>query len=510
MMDKVPESEIHGLIGGRLLARNTLWNLIGFAVPLVAAIIVIPVLNRHLGTDRFGVLTLIWAMIGYFNLFDLGIGRALTKLVADRLGSGEESQILQLSSGAFSLMLVLSCLGTLALVLISGWLTVSVLNIPGELQNEATQAFYLCAVAIPLIVISAGISGMLAAAQRFDLINLIRIPLGLFVFIGPLLVLPFSNSLFWMTGILVFGRMVAMAVQAVICLRVFPSLRQRWPLPEMIVIKKLIGFGSWMTVSNIISPVMVSMDRFLVGAFISVTAVAYYATSQEAITKLSFIPSALASTLFPAFSAEFASSPEHTKLIFSRGVKFLFLIQFPLTVIVVAFASEGLRLWLGDEFSRNSTHVLQILALGVFFGGLGGVPFALIQAAGRPDITAKLHMLELPFYLAMASLLIHSYGITGAAIAWTARICLDALLLFFFANRFLTMRWTSLKQVLPATGFGIIALILSFLDFGAFKIILIFLLLSVCLISFWYNFLSHEEKTILTQWKFAGNHKPPS
>ena len=30
-----------------------------------------PSLIRRLGTDRFGVLTLAWALIGYFSLFDL-------------------------------------------------------------------------------------------------------------------------------------------------------------------------------------------------------------------------------------------------------------------------------------------------------------------------------------------------------------------------------------------------------------------------------------------------------
>ncbi|MHB1389942.1 MAG: flippase [Thermoleophilia bacterium] len=509
-MRTYPDNDPNRLIQGSLLARNTVWNLVGVGVPLLAAVIIIPILNRDLGTDRFGVLTLIWAMIGYFNLFDLGIGRALTKVVADRLGAGQESEILQLSSSAFFLMTILSLIGALVLILVSGWLTGTVLNIPGELRNEATRAFYLCAVAIPLIVVSAGFSGMLAAAQRFDLINIIRVPLGLFVFIGPILVLPFSQDLFWMTGILVIGRLLALSVQAVICIRVFPSLRQRWPLPETVIIKKLIGFGSWMTVSNIISPVMVSMDRFLVGAFISVTAVAYYATSQEAITKLSFIPSALASTLFPAFSAGFASDPERTKMTFIRGVKFLFLLQLPLTILVIAFASEGLSVWLGEDFARNGTHVLQILAFGVFFGGLGGVPFALIQAAGRPDLTAKLHIFELPIYLTLAWVFISRYGITGAAFAWTARICLDALLLFFFANRFLSIQWSSLMKVIPAGGFGISAIIVSLMDFSVMKIFLIFLLLSACLITFWHSLLSNEEKTSLTRWRFAGHPRSPS
>jgi O-antigen/teichoic acid export membrane protein len=59
---------------GRLLARNRISNLLGNALPMVVAIICIPVLIRGLGKDRFGVLTPAWALIGYASLFDLGRG----------------------------------------------------------------------------------------------------------------------------------------------------------------------------------------------------------------------------------------------------------------------------------------------------------------------------------------------------------------------------------------------------------------------------------------------------
>src|SRR3954466_7987365 len=77
------------LTGGRLLARNAAWNLITQCAPLAVAFVTIPVLIAGIGTDRFGVLTLAWITLGYFSLFDLGLGRALTKLVADALGRGE-------------------------------------------------------------------------------------------------------------------------------------------------------------------------------------------------------------------------------------------------------------------------------------------------------------------------------------------------------------------------------------------------------------------------------------
>src|SRR5215472_10790399 len=81
------------LTSGRVLARNSVWNLIGFVVPMLVAVFCIPILIRGLGKERFGVLTLAWALIGYASLFDLGLGRALTQFAARKLGLGNEDEI---------------------------------------------------------------------------------------------------------------------------------------------------------------------------------------------------------------------------------------------------------------------------------------------------------------------------------------------------------------------------------------------------------------------------------
>ena len=87
-----PNNNAH-LTSGRLLARNTFWNLAGSVAPMGVAAVCIPLLIKGLGTDRFGVLTLVWALIGYATLFDLGLGRALTQLVANKLGTGEHHEM---------------------------------------------------------------------------------------------------------------------------------------------------------------------------------------------------------------------------------------------------------------------------------------------------------------------------------------------------------------------------------------------------------------------------------
>ena len=91
----------------------------------------------------------------------------------------------------------------------------------------------------------------------------------------------------------------------------------------------LLRFGGWMTVTNIVSPFMAYLDRFLIGALISLTAVAYYVTPFEMITKLLVIPAALVGVLFPAFSSTFFQDLDHAALLYYRGINTFFSLCFP-------------------------------------------------------------------------------------------------------------------------------------------------------------------------------------
>lgn len=196
------------LISGGLLARNTIWTLFGTLLPMAVAVVSIPPLVHALGLDRFGLLSLAWVVIGYFSLFDAGIGRALTKLAAERLGTNEEHSVPSLVWTSLLLLFALGVLGGLATFAVSARLVHGVLKIPAALQPEALKSFDMLALSIPTVTVTSGLRGILEAQQRFRLPNLIRIPMSIFSFVGPLLALPFSHSLLPVVAILVVGRVM--------------------------------------------------------------------------------------------------------------------------------------------------------------------------------------------------------------------------------------------------------------------------------------------------------------
>lgn len=415
-----------------LLAKNTAWNLIGQLAPILAAVFAIPWLIAGMGVDRFGVLTLAWMVLGYFSVFDLGLGRALIVLMSEKLGAGSLEEIPSLVWTALLLMLLLGVIGGAVMWGLSGWLSQDALAIPLDLMAETTTTFQLLAVSVPIVILTTGFRGILEAYQRFDLVNIARIPLGVLTFVSPLCVLPFSARLDWIVLSLLAVRAAFFIVSVALVRFVNPELLKRihW---DKRYLRTMLGFGGWMTVTNLVGPMLMYLDRFAIGSVLGMAAVAYYVTPYELVTKLLVIPGALVGVLFPMFTSSLITDRSKAVQLFWSGVRWVFIGLFPAVLILCVFAEEGLSMWLSPAFAQNSAQVLQWLAVGVLINSLAFVPFGFIQAAGRPDLTAKLHLLELVPYLGLLWLGMEQFGLQGVAIVWTIRVAFDAIAMFYIA-----------------------------------------------------------------------------
>lgn len=441
--------------GRRILARNSLWNLIGYGLPLAVAVFAVPPLIRGLGTDRFGVLTLAWVMVGYLSLFDLGVGRALTRAIAERRGAGRGDDLAAVTWTALALAFAFGLAGGAAMLALAGPIAGALPRVPPGLRGELRGAVAWLGLSLPFVLGTAGLRGILEAHQRFGVATAIRVPMGVYNFLAPLAVLPWSRDLGAIVGVLAVGRVAAWAAHLAAAWAVMPELRRFRLAPARAA--GLLREGGWMSVSNVIGPVLVYVDRFLLGAFASLSEVAWYATPFELVTRLLVIPQALAGVLFPAFASDHGARAERADALYARGVLGVLVVLFPCALLLSAFAPEVLRLWVGATFAAHGTVILRWLAAGVVLNAVAHVPFARLQAAGRSRHTAQLHLVETPLYLAGATWAIRALGARGAALAWTTRVALDAVALFALAaaaapeaRAHAPRRWGALAAALAA------------------------------------------------------------
>jgi O-antigen/teichoic acid export membrane protein len=407
------------------LAGNTGLNLIGMLLPLVAALFAMPFLVHEetgFGDKRMEVLGIVWLFVGMFGLFDMGLGRALTKMVAEKLTRKETDDI----PGLFwTAILMMFCLGLVAAGVI---VLMSPIFVRGEIpvlfRNEIKMAFIAVACGMPIIVMTIGLVGVLEACQRYSWINYIRTINGLFTYVGPLCVLPFTQNLFVVVAVLMVVRVLGLIAYFIGCLVVLPELR-RGVVFERKEIKPLLTFGGWMTVSNIAVPVMLHMNRLVIRHLMMLGIGVYYMIAEEMAIRFLTFARAWISALFPAFVASFSKEDGDPGRLFECGVKYLALFMVPVVVVVIIVAPLGFNLWLGAAYAENSTLALVLLVVGVYIHGVSRVAWFYVQSAGHPKLTSIVHLIELPLTLICAWVLISRYGVAGAAAAWLIRATVD-------------------------------------------------------------------------------------
>ncbi len=409
-------------VPNKLIARNTVLNLVGLVVPLAVGFVTIPMVVRALGNERFGILALVWVVFGYFGLFDLGLGRTTTRYVADCLGRNEPDKLpgylwttiaLQTAIG-----IAAACLSHLAAPLIVR----RILNIPSGFEAETILTLRLVGWSLPVMFVASSFRGVLEAAQRFDLVNAVKVPVNILFYILPLAGVAMGFALPGIVVLLVLSRAAALLVWGGLALRVLPPLRTK-PVPRRELVRPLFSFSGWLGLSGILYAVTTSLDRLIIGSLITVEAVTFYSAPYEAINRLGVVPGSLSMVLFPAFSLLDAGGREdRSETLFARSSKFLLLSTGPIFILLMAFAGDFLRLWLGPDFAVQSTFVVQVLAAAFLLNTISAVPNSYLIGIGRVDLAPKYQAVELVVFAGLIFAGAKLWGIKGVALATAVRL----------------------------------------------------------------------------------------
>jgi O-antigen/teichoic acid export membrane protein len=407
-------------------AGNAAISLVGAVAPALVALVAIPGLVHALGAELFGLLSFIWIVFGTFAVLDFGTGRATTKFVAELLARERGSAIPALfwSAAAINLGVGLCC-GVLLFAL-APWFSAHVVKVPATLQPTAIVALRLTAFALPWVVLGGVFRSTLEGLQRFDLSNAVQLPVSALNYIAPLLVARTGATLPWVIASVCLTRMCAVPPFLVLCRRQLPMLGR--PRIERRELRRLVQFGSWLTVSNVVGPLLLSLDRLFVGSILGARALGLYAPVYELVTRLSLIPASVMAALFPAFSTLTDRSADDIRRAMRRAQRLLAVLMLPVMIVGVSFAPIILQLWLRSAQTPASVAAMQLLLIGVVALSIGAVPFTLVQALGMPKWSAMIHVIELPIHAAVTWWAVSTFGVVGAAAAWSLRALYDATL----------------------------------------------------------------------------------
>jgi len=417
------------------IRNNTLWNLFGSASPFVVGIFALPYLLDKIGMERLGVLTLIWTLIGYFSIFDFGLGRALTHQVSNLRAQDTPDEILATVKTGLFLMLGFGFLGAAVVATITYFGALHWLNLSSSIYQETYNAIMIAVIGVPLTILTSGFKGVLEGFEKFQVVNILKSVLGIANFALPVAVVHFFNSS--LSGI-VLGLVIA---RFVVFLLHVQLTNNSIPLMQIIYSQsskgrtKLLKFGAWMTLSNVISPLMVVADRFIISHYIGAAAIAFYTVPFDFLFRFLILPAALTTTLFPRVTYHFTADKSRAKQLYLKSLKVIAILMFPICFFASLLSYRGLEFWLGSNFAQNSYLVASVIAVGIFFNSIAQVPHMMLQASGDVKRTSLIHLCEFLIYAPILVYAVMKFGLIGAAYSWLLRVVVDFFLLQTFAMR---------------------------------------------------------------------------
>ena len=418
----------------RLIAKNTVFNLIGQVLPMAVGVLTIPLIVRGLGTAQYGILSIAMMLLGYFNIFDLGLSRATVKFVAENLDPENIHKVPELIWTSLSLLVGLGIIGATVAAIFVPISVTHLFKMPAELAGQARIALFVLCASMPIMLGNNALRGVLEAAQRFDLVNYVKVPSSVLFYLAAALAIPFGVRVAGIVSLLVFIRLASTLAYLSLCFRTIPGLASHFRVSRA-SLGPLATFGGWIMVTNVTGPVFGYLERFMIASLLSVSMLAFYSAPYELVSKLLIFPMSVAPSLFPYFSYHGSRKSSEVSEVTSRTLKYLFLVLTPPVAVFIFFARDIMNLWLGPQFAVQSTSVLQLTTLVFFLNAFAFVPFTSVQALGRPDLKAILDLAAIPAYSVAAWWLIKHQGINGAAFAKLLLTICDCIVLYIFASK---------------------------------------------------------------------------
>jgi O-antigen/teichoic acid export membrane protein len=400
----------------RHIARNVLFNWLGTIANMAVGFFLSPFILHRLGDVAFGVFVLANSVVAYLGLLDLGMQSSVLRFVSKGHTRGDHEGASDAISAALWVRLQVSAL---ALLLSAGIAVVfpHVFKVPADLANDARKAILIIGV-ITAISMSVGVvGGVISALNRYDLQNYVNLLQTAIRVVGVVFVLRTGHGIVGIALSELVATVAGNLLLVWIARRLYPELRIQLKKPKRETLRQIWSYSFYAFLTTIAVQLVYQTDNLVVGAFVSASAVTFFAIANNLCRYATQMVSSMGGTFVPAASTyEAAGDTASLLMLYKNGTRATLMISLPILITFIVRGPSFIGLWMGPEYAHNSGIVLIILSIALFFSYANRTAGAIAFGVEKHKTTALWSIGEGVANLALSILLVHWYGIYGVAI----------------------------------------------------------------------------------------------
>lgn len=402
----------------RVITSNIKYNALSQGIVFAINLTLFPFIVSHVGKEVYGIYLLVMAFTGYLGVLELGVTAAVTKYVAELTAKKDQEGVKKIISASFSLFFVIG-LVVAAILFILSFCFDHIFAVEAANKIVMRQLFWVAAIASLFIWPGKIFTRVLGGFQRYDWLAVIKV--GEIVLIGASAYLIFSRGLGIVCFLLLSYLFIILEYIGAYIIGRYCLLKSKiiFPYFNKEAFKTIFSFSFFLFLGNLVGILIFNFDSFVIGAFVSVSALTLYGVGFSLQGGFRAFNSLLGSPLFPA-GADMEGRNEHDKqkeLLF-KGTKYMTLVFVPSVIITIIFAKLFINNWMGMGFVESILPA-QVLISFWLFNNTIEVGTGLLTAKGYVKVLFKISALNALLNLGLSLILVRPLGILGVVLGTT-------------------------------------------------------------------------------------------
>lgn len=411
-------------------AVNVIMNWIAMAVGMVVPFFLTPFVIRSLGTTAYGIWILAVSTVSYLGILDLGLRSAVIRFVSKAVAQEKPEEATSAIAAALWVRLLI-CTGVALISIVLAAIFPHLFKIPHHMERAAQITVLMCALSIGFTLISGVFGAVLSANHRFDILSIISALQTLARAGGVILILRSGHGLVALAcWELTVGLLSGLATSG-IAIKTFPISRVKTLRPDMPLLKKIWSYSMTTFIFIIAVQIITNTDNLVVGAFIGVQVVAFYAIGGSLMDYSWRVVSAVSTTFTPiASNLEAAGKGEDLRRFLMRGTQATLAIAIPISWALALRGKTFINLWMGPQYSEIAGNVLQILMICQFLGVGNGTAASVMMAIDKHKPVATWAIVEALLNFTFSIIFVKTIGLYG--VAWGTTVAMTFVHLYFW------------------------------------------------------------------------------